>query len=155
MFRPMRRGRQQLPEAECIEILQHEPRGVLSVLGDEGYPYGVPMDFWYCPADGKLYFHCARQGHKLDAITGCDKVSFCVCDRGYREEGQWALNFRSVIVFGRIRQVEPDEKILQALAGKFTSDAAYTASEIRKHIPHVALLALTPEHITGKRVQES
>lgn len=155
MFRPMRRGRQQLPEAECIEILQHEPRGVLSVLGDEGYPYGVPMDFWYCPADGKLYFHCARQGHKLDAITGCDKVSFCVCDQGYREEGQWALNFRSVIVFGRIRQVEPDEKILQALAEKFTSDAAYTDSEIRNHISRVALLALTPEHITGKRVQES
>ena len=51
MFREMRRFKQQIPNEECIEILKSEPRGVLSVLGDEGYPYGVPLDHWYSECD--------------------------------------------------------------------------------------------------------
>ena len=74
MFREMRRIKQQIPNEECIEILKTEPRGVLSVLGDDGYPYGIPMDHWYSEADGKLYFHGAKEGHKLDAIKACDKA---------------------------------------------------------------------------------
>ncbi|MBQ9616719.1 MAG: pyridoxamine 5'-phosphate oxidase family protein, partial [Oscillibacter sp.] len=69
MFREMRRHGQQLPESECAEILRREPRGVLAVLGDDGYPYTVPLDFVY--EGGKLYFHCAGEGHKLDAIKRC------------------------------------------------------------------------------------
>ena len=66
MFRKMRRFKQQLSEEECLEILKTAKRGVLAVLGDEGYPYAVPLDFVY--EDGKIYFHCAKEGHKLDAI---------------------------------------------------------------------------------------
>lgn len=86
MFRPMRRWKQQLSDEDCIAILKNEPRGILSVLGDDGYPYGIPMNHWYCEADGKLYFHGAKTGHKIDAISQCDKVSYCVHDEGYREE---------------------------------------------------------------------
>ncbi len=110
MFREMRRFKQKIPNEEYIEILKSEPRGVLSVPGDDGYPYGVPQDHWYSQNDGKLYFHCAKEGHKLDAISGCDKVSYCVMDKGYKKEGEWALNIRSVIVFGRIRKVTEEEK---------------------------------------------
>ena len=78
MFRPMRRWKQQLSDEDCIAILKSELRGILSVLGDDGYPYGIPMNHWYCEADGKLYFHGAKTGHKIDAISQCDKVSYCV-----------------------------------------------------------------------------
>ena len=96
MFREMRRFKQQISEEECIQILKEQPRGVLSMLGDDDYPYGIPLDHWYCEENGRLYFHCAKTGHKLDAIRKHDKVSFCVYDEGFRREGDWALNIRSV-----------------------------------------------------------
>lgn len=158
MFREMRRIRQQISKEECIGILKNEPRGVLSVLGDEGYPYGIPMDHWYSKEDGKLYFHCAKEGHKLDAVVRCDKVSYCVMDKGYRNEGEWALNIRSVIVFGRIRIVEDEDKkreICTALCRKFTDDEEYLQKELKYSFPRVCCLELTPEHMTGKLVNEA
>ncbi|MBR5400392.1 MAG: pyridoxamine 5'-phosphate oxidase family protein [Treponema sp.] len=100
MFRPMRRFKQQINDSECKEILKNEKRGVLSLLGDDGYPYGLPMSHLYSEEDNKIYFHCAKEGHKIDAIKNYDKASFCVYDSGYRKEGEWALNINSVIVFG-------------------------------------------------------
>ena len=85
MFREMLRKKQQLSQDECAELLRREMRGVLSVQGDDGYPYGLPMDHWYCEEDGHLYFHSGKKGHKLDAIRRCDQVSYCVYDQGYRE----------------------------------------------------------------------
>lgn len=134
MFRKMRRFKQQITNEECIEILKAEPRGVLSVLGDDGYPYGVPLDHWHSEKDGKLYFHCAKEGHKLDAISNCDKASYCVMDKGYRKEGEWALNIKSVIVFGRIHIVIDEEKkkeICISLCKKFTDDKAYLENEMK------------------------
>ena len=110
MFRKMRRFKQQITDAECIEVLKGAKRGVLSVIGDDGYPYGLPVSHWYNEADGKIYFHGAKSGHKLDAIKACDKVSFCVMDEGYREEGDWALNIKSVIIFGKIRFFSYEEE---------------------------------------------
>ena len=89
-----------------------EPRGVLSVQGEEGYPYGMPMTHWYNEKRWKKSISTERKsGHKIDAIRNCDKVSFCVMDKGYRNEGEWALNIRSVIVFGRLHTVEEPEKV--------------------------------------------
>lgn len=68
MFREMRRFKQQISDEKCIQILKEQPRGVLSMIGDDGYPYGIPLDHWYSEKDKKLYFHCAKVGHKLDAI---------------------------------------------------------------------------------------
>ena len=110
MFRPMRRFKQQLSDEECVAILKEQPRGVLSMIGDDGYPYGIPIDHWYCEEDGNLYFHGAKEGHKIDSITRCDKVSFCVMNEGFRKEGEWALNISSVVVFGRIKNVDDIEK---------------------------------------------
>ena len=160
MFREMRRFKQQISEEECIRILEEQPRGVLSMLGDDGYPYGIPLDHWYSEDDDKLYFHCAKTGHKLDAIASCDKVSYCVMDEGYRKEGEWAFNFNSVVIFGKARIVgdEEDElkhRIAVNLCRKFTDDEAFIQKELTHALPRAAFIELTPEHMTGKLVNES
>ena len=158
MFRKMRRFKQQISEEECIRVLREQPRGVLSMIGDDGYPYGIPLDHWYSEKDNKLYFHCAKVGHKLDAVAACDKVSYCVMDEGFRSDGEWALNIRSVVVFGRIRTVEDEEKkreICTNLVRKFTDDEAFLQKELTSAFPRVNCLELTIEHMTGKLVNES
>ena len=158
MFREMLRRKQQLPEEECIEVLKQEPRGVLSVLGDDDYPYGMPLNHFYCEDDGKLYFHSGLKGHKIDAIRRNDKASFCVYDQGYRREGEWALNIRSVILFGHIEFIEDQEKIYEIsrkLSYKFTDDTAYIEHEIEHSGPRTLMFALTIEHMTGKLVNEA
>ena len=139
MFRPMRRIKQQVSQEECIRVLRTVPRGVLSVIGDDGYPYGVPLDHLYCEEEGKIYFHCAKEGHKLDAITKCDKASYCVMDEGFRREGEWALNITSVISFGRISVVTDEDKKLKIctdLCRKFT-DANHHKSNRRENIRRI------------------
>ena len=158
MFREMRRKKQQISQEACIEILKQQKRGVLSMIGEDGYPYGIPLDHWYCEENGKIYFHGAKEGHKIDAIKACDKVSYCVYDEGYRKEGEWALNINSVIVFGRLRPVTDlavTENICRHLCRKFTDDKEYEEKEIKHALPRVLCLELTPEHMTGKLVKES
>ena len=158
MFREMRRFKQQISKEECAQILREQPRGVLSMIGDDGYPYGIPLDHWYCEEDNRLYFHCAKVGHKIDAITACDKVSYCVMDEGFRRDGEWALNINSVVVFGRMRIVEDEEKkreICTNLMRKFTDDEEYLQKELANAFPRVNCLELAIEHITGKLVNES
>ena len=84
MFRPMRRIKQQVSDEECIRILKEEKRAALSVIGGDGYPYTVPIDFYYDESDGRIYLHCAKTGHKIDAIKKCDKVCFTVWNQGYK-----------------------------------------------------------------------
>ena len=160
MFRNMRRFKQQISDEQCIQILKEQPRGVLSMLGDDDYPYGIPLDHWYCGENGKLYFHCARTGHKLDAVKKHDKVGYCVYDQGFRKEGDWALNINSVVIFGRMRIVDDTEgdlrrKIATGLCRKFTDDEAFLQRELTHALPRAAFLELTPEHMTGKLVNES
>lgn len=157
-FRPMRRFKQQISAEKCMEILETQPKGILSVIGDNGYPYGLPMDHWYSEADNKLYFHCAKEGHKLDSIAKCDKVSYCVMDEGFRREGEWALNINSVVVFGRMKIVTDEDKkreICSSITRKFTSDEEYLKKELVNAFPRVCCLELTIEHMTGKLVNES
>lgn len=158
MFREMSRIKQALTQEECIRILKTELRGVLSVLGDDGYPYGMPLNHYYNQQDGKLYFHSGKKGHKIDAIRRNNKASFCVYDEGFRREGEWALNIKSVIVFGRIEVVEDRETIYRIsaeLSRKFTEDEDYIQKEIEHSGPGTFMFTLTPELITGKIVNEA
>ena len=158
LFRQMLRKKQQLPPEECIRILKEEPRGVLSVMGDDDYPYGMPINHYYCEEDRKLYFHGGKKGHKIDAMKRHSKVSFCVYDQGFRKEGEWALNIKSVIVFGKIEFIEDQEtvyRIAAELSRKFTDDAAYIQKEIDRSGSGTLMFALTPELITGKIVNEA
>ena len=158
MFRSIVRKNRQISNDECIEILKNEPRGVLSVLGDDDYPYGMPMNFWYCEKNGHIYFHGGKSGHKIDALKKHNKVSFCVYDSGYRNEGEWALNIKSVIVFGKMKFVENYNEaidISRNLSYKYTSDKAYIENEISSYGLGTLCLELIPEHICGKLVNES
>ena len=158
MFRELIRKKQQLPEEECIDILMKEVRGVLAVLGDDDYPYCLPMNHFYCPEDGKIYFHSGKSGHKVDAVMRHEKASFCVYDEGSVREGEWWKTFRSVIVFGRIEIIEDRETIYEIsrrLSRKFTDDSEYIKNEIGSAGYRTLMFALVPEHITGKLVKES
>ena len=158
MFRNMKHDRCRISVEETGNYLREENWGVLSLHGDDGFPYGVPMNHWYCPEDGKLYFHGAKSGHKIDAITKCSKVSYCVFDAGYRREGEWALNVNSVVVFGRISLVTDREKarmICENLCRKFTDDEEYIRKELESALPRVQCLELVIDHMTGKLVNES
>ena len=158
MFREMNRKKQQLTDQDCVDILKSELRGVLSVNGDDGYPYGLPINHYYCEADGKIYFHSGMKGHKVDAISRSDKVSYCVYDSGFRREGEWALNIRSVIVFGRLQVVEDVEladRMIRKLSEKFTDDRFYIDAEIQRLMNTTLFFRLVPEHLSGKLVNES
>ena len=158
MFRKMARVKQQISEDECIELLKQEKRGVLSILGDDDYPYGMPINHFYNDEDGKIYFHGGKSGHKVDAILRYDKASFCVYDQGYRNDGDWALNIRSVIVFGRIEVIEDTDKVYdisRRLSYKFTDDESYIEHEIENAGPRTLMFALVPEYMTGKLVKEA
>ena len=158
MFRELVRKKKQLSLAACEHVLKTERRGVLSVIGDEGYPYGTPMNHFYCGEDGNIYFHCGKLGHRLDALRACDKVSFCVYDSGTAQKGGWALDVNSVIVFGRVEIIDDAAAIadiVSRLSRKFTMDEEYIAEEIKNHGHRTLLLKLVPEHICGKRVHEA
>ena len=158
MFRDLLRKNKQLTEKECIEILQKETRGVLSVNGDGGYPYGMPMNHYYHEEDGKIYFHCRKMGHRLDALRSNGKASFCTYDNGTPLADHWALTVKSVIVFGKIEIIDDLAKIIEIttkLSHKFTNDDAYIQAEIKSFADKTLLLSLTPEHISGKTVTES
>ena len=155
MFRKMRRFRQQLSEDDCKRVLQTAPRGVLAVLGDEGYPYTVPMNFVY--ADGCIYYHSAVEGHKLDALRACDKCSFNVLSEPEPSDDGWSYYFNSVTVFGRLSEVEDEaERIegLRLLGQKYFPTEEMVESDIRKNAARCAVLRLRIEHISGKHVHE-
>ena len=156
MFRDLTRKKQMISLIECKEILKQEVRGVLAVNGDEGYPYALPINFYFDEANDKIYFHSGKIGHKLDAIANSDKVSFCVYDKGYHKDGHWSLNIRSVIIFGRIHIVEDwSDELMVDFCKRFTDDADYIYSEIEKFRNNTVVLCLEIEHMTGKLVNEA
>jgi nitroimidazol reductase NimA-like FMN-containing flavoprotein (pyridoxamine 5'-phosphate oxidase superfamily) len=158
MFRELVRKNKQLSNESCIELLKTETRGVLSVLGDDDYPYGMPMNFWYNEEDGNIYFHCGNIGHRLEALQKHNKVSFCVFDQGYKEENEWAYKVKSVIIFGKIEIIDDMEQItdiVTKLSYRFVQDDEYIKEEIRLHGHRTLLMKLTPEHMCGKLVTES
>lgn len=158
MFREVARVKQKLSDEECMEILKSEPRGVLSLIGDDDYPYGMPMNFLYIPEDNAIYFHGGRKGHKIDAIMKNNKASFCTYDSGFRKPGEWSLNIKSVIAFGRIEMIDDmgeTERISRLLSYKFTDDEDYIEAEIEHDLKRTLCFALKIEHMTGKIVNES
>ncbi len=158
MFRELRRKNKALSNNECVEILKNEKRGVLSVIGDGGYPYGVPMNHYYNEEDGNLYFHTGKGGHRNESLLKNNKASFTLYDSGYKKDSDWALYFKSVIVFGEVELIEDAEvikNITKKLSYKFTSDEAYIEKEIKAFLNETVLLKLNIKHMCGKLVKES
>ena len=153
----MRRNKQALSPAQCEAVLARGSSGVLAVSGDDGYPYAVPLSYVY--AGGRLYFHCAASGHKLDAVRRCHKASFCVIDQDRVVPEEYTTYFRSVIVFGKIRILEGEEekrRAIEKLALKYAPEEPEekTNRAIDREFSPLCMLELSIEHISGKEAIE-
>ena len=159
MFRPMRRFKQQMTDEECIRVLKEERRGVLSLHGEDGYPYGIPINYYYDEADGRIYLHGVSSGHKIDALKENNKVSFCVFTAGVKSTIRKGLDVQSVVIFGHIDVVEDHEKAVNECRNLglkyFPEDPDYIEDEVRRNENIVCMLAITIDHMTGKNVNES
>ena len=156
MFRPMRRKNQELPKTVCEEILACGKTGILAVSGENDYPYTVPLNYIYL--DNKIYFHCAKEGHKIDAIKNNEKLSFCVIGKDEVVPEVFGTDFRSVIVFGRARIMDEGEfmPVIQSFTRKYcpkTSEDAIKA-EINKDFKRLCMVEITIDHMTGKQAIE-
>ncbi len=157
MFRPSRRKKNMISDEEAKKLLLQEKRAVLSVNGDDGYPFAFPINYFYEPESGKIYFHGAKAGHKVDSLKKDDKVCFTVYGNEHYEEGDWAPYLQSVVVFGRCRLID-DIQITEAkvreLAERYYPTTEEIDAEIAADIKAVQLYEITVEHISGKRVHE-
>ena len=131
-FREMRRKRQQLSNDESVAILEKATAGTLALLGDDDYPYAVPISYVY--HEGRLYFHSALTGHKVDAIRKCDKASFCVIEQDDVQPKKYTTFFRSVIAFGSIHIIEDEQEKLETA--------------------RMLMIRFDIEHLTGKEAIE-
>ena len=154
MFRPMRRFKQQLSENECKEILNKSKSGVLAVIGDDGYPYAVPLSYVYL--NNKIYFHSAKEGHKVDAIAINDKVSFCVVAKDDVVPEELTTYFKSVIIFGKAKKLEGDELRNTAiqLGLKYYNNDNAVKKEVEAALNRMLCYEINIEHISGKQAKE-
>lgn len=157
MFPAMRRKKQLLSQEETAAVLARGSSGVLALAGENGYPYAVPLSYVY--DGGRLYFHCARSGHKLDAIRRCEKASFCVIDQDQIVPEEYTSYFRSVIAFGRVRILEDEgEKraAIEKLALKYAPDSTVEDRKqvIQKEWEPLCMLEMELDHVTGKEAIE-
>ena len=157
MSREMRRNRQAMKTEEIRRILEEGTSGVLALSGDGGYPYAVPLSY---VCDGsRLFFHGARSGHKIDAIRRCEKASFCVVAADDVVPEAYTTRYKSVIVFGRIRILEDEAQIREAinkLALKYypAGSPAHRSEMIRREWASLCMMEMTVEHMTGKQAKE-
>lgn len=155
MFRKIRRIKQQLTKQESIEILENGQTGILGVIGDDHYPYTVPVNYVY--ADGKLYIHGAKTGHKQDAVRQCNKVSFCVIAKDEVDAPKLTTNFRSVILFGKAKILENEKEIFRAaelLGLKYNHDKKLVDREIQNNWETLSCIEIEIEHMSGKKSME-
>lgn len=157
MFREMRRKKQCLPIEKIVSILEKGTSGVLALSGDNDYPYAVPLSYVY--DDNKIYFHCAKSGHKVDAIKRNCKASFCVIDQDRIVPEKYTTYFRSVIAFGRVRLIEDDQgkrAAIEKLAIKYVPNdsAAGREAAIEREWESLCMLEMDIEHMTGKEAIE-
>ena len=157
MFRPMRRKKNEISREAAEELLRISRRGVLAVIGDDGYPYAVPVDYYYDSENQRIIFHGSRVGHKADAIRNCDKVCFTVFGNETVKGEAWAPYVHSTLVFGRCRMIENREETLaevKRLAMKYYPDEETAEEEIARSGNAVQIYEIEIEHISGKEVQE-
>lgn len=158
MFREMRRKKQVLSLEDNVQVLNRGTSGVLAVSGDDDYPYAVPISYLY--HDNKIFFHCAKTGHKLDSISRNEKVSFCIIDEDRIVQDEYTCYFRSVIVFGKVRIVEDDaerRKIFEIFTAKYSPDKEETErleAIDNKGYNMICMLEMNIDHMSGKEAIE-
>ena len=158
MFRPLRRKKRAITDEAARELLATCKRGVFAVNGDDGYPYAIPVNYFFDAEHDKIYFHGAKAGHKVDALKRDDKVCFTVYGNDWYKDDDWAPYVQSTVVFGRCRLANDTpafiENKVRELALKYYPTAEEVEEEIAKDIKGVQLYEITIEHLCGKQIQE-
>lgn len=156
MFRAIRRKKNEIDTDAAKALLLSSRRGVLAVNGG-GYPYAIPINYVYDMDTGKIYFHGAKAGHKVDALRTRDKVCFTAYGNETVKEEAWVPFVQSVVVFGRCRLVEPGETaaaLLKKLAMKYYPSEQLADDEITRAGKAAQMFEIEIEHLSGKEVQE-
>jgi nitroimidazol reductase NimA-like FMN-containing flavoprotein (pyridoxamine 5'-phosphate oxidase superfamily) len=152
MYREMRRRDKRLSEEEMRHILTTSAYGVLSTVGEDGVPYGVPISFVY--DENKLYFHSALEGHKLDNIKANNRVSFCVVSDVEAIPDKFTTKFRSVIAFGTVDELSDEnekKKIFKLFLEKFSSNFMESGMNyIEKAGKFAKIFQININHTTAK-----
>jgi len=151
MFKEMRRKDRSIDNEQAIQLLMNGQYGVLSTVGENGYAYGIPLNYVY--HGGSLYFHCACEGNKLDNIMFNNKVSFCVVGNTEPIPDKFSYRYESVVVFGRAVEVHDKEKedALTALIQKYSGEFLEKGLEyIQKDSSKTKVIKINIEHVTGK-----
>ncbi len=157
MFREIRRKAREISVDAAKELLKNERRGVLSVIGDEGYPYAIPLNYVYVPEDNKIYFHGSKVGHKVDSLKKCDKVCFTVYGNEMIKDEVWAPYMQSAVVFGRCHMIDDgaaDFINLRKMASKYYPTAELVEEAVVEYEKAVQMFEIEIEHISGKQIQE-
>lgn len=157
MFREIRKKRNKLSLEKTKQLLHNERRGILAVNGDEGYPYALPVNYYYDEINNKIYFHGAKVGHKVDALKTNDKICFTVYGHETIKEEKWAPYVQSAILFGRCHLLEYNDQTMDKLknfAMKYYPNEKMVDDEIKATGKAVQIYEITIEHLSGKEVQE-
>ena len=157
MFRSIRRNKNEISIDEAKELLRCSRRGILAVNGDNGYPYGIPINYLYDADAHKIIFHGAKVGYKVDCLKVCDKVCFTVCGNESIKGESWALFLQSVVVFGRCHLVENQKdtiKLVKKFAMKYYPDEETVDAVMASSGRAVQMFEIDIEHLSGKEVQE-
>lgn len=157
MFRPIRKKKNEISMEAAEQLLVESRRGILAMNGVEGYPYAIPINYYFDKEARKIYFHGAKAGHKVEALRACDKVCFTVYGNETVKEEAWAPFVQSVVVFGRCRLVEAGPEALEQLkqfAMKYYPEKPLVDEEIARAGTAAQMFEIEIEHLSGKEVQE-
>lgn len=157
MFRPIRRKKREISIELAKQLLLTSRRGVLAVNGDDGYPYAVPINYYYDEEADKIYFHGAKAGHKFESIVACDKVCFTVYGNESIRDEQWAPYVQSTVVFGRCHLINGEEQTLELakrFALKYYPNEELVDEEIERYGQAVQMFEIEIEYMTGKEIKE-
>jgi len=152
VFREIRLKERAVNDEKTIEILQTGSHGILSTIGEDGYPYGIPLNYTYF--DNCICFHCAQQGHKLENIQFNDRVSFCVVTRSDVLSSKFDTDYKSAIIFGRASEVTDNSEknnILVSLIHKYSQGYLDAGKNyIKKYWDETRVIKIAIEHRSGK-----
>ena len=154
MFRKIRKIKNEIDKDAVDSLLRSCRRGVLSMNGEDGYPYAIPVNYYYDEANQKIYFHGAKAGYKVDCLKSCDKVCFTVFGNESIKDLEWAPYVQSVVAFGRCHLVDTNNEVLKTFMMKYYPSVDLVDKVIKEDSKFVQMYEISIEHKSGKQVQE-
>ncbi len=157
MFREIRREKNELNVEDVKQLLKTAKRGVLAINSEDGYPYGLPINYFYDEENKKIYFHSSKVGYKVELLKKSDKVSFTIFGEEIFKEESWAPYVRSVIVFGKCHPINDNNEALKAIykfALKYYPNKEMVDEEVNQDFKAVQMYEIEIEHVSGKQVHE-